>query len=52
MYNILGKKLQVLYLGEILAGLYKYVFSTKDEDGFSGVYFVKLILNNEVQSRG
>ncbi|MBL4658649.1 MAG: carboxypeptidase regulatory-like domain-containing protein, partial [Flavobacteriales bacterium] len=49
LYNTIGEKIKTLYQGEKLAGDFKYRLNLKDAGHSSGIYFVKLSLNNKVQ---
>ncbi|MBW8049667.1 MAG: T9SS type A sorting domain-containing protein [Cytophagales bacterium] len=48
VYNILGKKIEMLVDEEQISGKYRYSFSAKDLGYSSGVYILKLIVGDRV----
>ena len=49
LYNVFGQKTKTLYQGKKSAGDFTYRLSAMDAGFSSGVYFVKLTLNNQIQ---
>ena len=51
VFNVLGKKIQVLANGEQKSGAYQYSFSAKELGYSSGVYILKLIAGEDVYTK-
>ncbi len=48
VYNVLGEKIQTIVNAELSAGNYIYNFGAKQLGYTSGIYFVKISINNQV----
>lgn len=48
VFNIYGKRIKVIEQGNLPRGLYKYAFSAKDAGYSTGVYVLRLTVNNRI----
>ncbi|MCH7885692.1 MAG: T9SS type A sorting domain-containing protein [Planctomycetes bacterium] len=51
IYNVLGKKIQTIVSKTQNAGKYKYMFSGSENGNSSGIFILKLIINDKVYTK-